>query len=114
MVVSNTTKCYMSRNSLSLSRREFALLLGVSRKTVENWEIIKTKPAPKHTEIIFDFITHHKKQAIMVLSAVLFSKEYEDLVSVYEVSELMCKLLTEEEMRNFLANEISSNISCSL
>ncbi|MBP6948869.1 MAG: hypothetical protein KBC41_03045 [Candidatus Pacebacteria bacterium] len=103
---SNETRCYKVRNQLALSRKEFALLLGVSRKSVENWEIIKTKPAPKHTDIIFQFLERCQKPCVFILLSILFSKESIKPEELNQAISLTNKLLTKDEEVELVTAEI--------
>lgn len=41
------------RNSLSLTQKAFAAILGVSTRTVESWECGKTNPTPTAKKLLF-------------------------------------------------------------
>ncbi len=44
------------RNALNLSQREAAEHLGVSERTLQNWEAGTTFPWPKHRRALFAFL----------------------------------------------------------
>lgn len=49
-------RLYAKRDELSLSQREAAELLGVSERTVQNWEAGSSFPWPKHRRTVAAFL----------------------------------------------------------
>lgn len=98
------TECCTTRTFLKISRREFALLLNLSKKTIENWEISKDRSTPEHTKIIFSFILSHRDDMLQRLFIFRFSKKIKDENEKKALFILLEKLLkpSKASMKMFL------------